>query len=136
MTRIALPVIIIAAAMLSSCAPGPDAAQKPAPPAAGEIVAEGTVVALSATHGNAYTDIKPVQYEALGLRAGDWIQVAFADTAVTMIVGKDYTDVPTGTPLAVLHREGLTFAIRDGNFSATYGVGAGDGFVIRASVRP
>jgi S-adenosylmethionine hydrolase len=93
-------------------------------------ITQGSVTGLSAGHGNAYTSIAPDQYEALGLVAGRRIRVVFKDTELTMEVGQDYTDVPSGAPVAVLHREGLTFAIRDGNFSQTHDVGVGDTFRI------
>lgn len=134
--RIALPALMALAALtLSSCAPHRQSTQEPAPPAGGALIAEGTVTALSTTHGNAYTSIKPDQYEPLNLQAGDLLHVTFADAAITMVVAQDYTDVPVGTPMAVLHREGLTFAIRDGNFSTTYGVGLGSCFIIRTAGR-
>jgi S-adenosylmethionine hydrolase len=67
-------------------------------------------------------------------RSGWWrgarIDVAFDDRELTLVIGRDYADVPSGTPLAVLHREGLTFAVRDGNFSRTYGIAVGDTITI------
>ncbi len=84
-------------------------------------------------YGNVYTSIAPDRYEPLGLQPGRWVRVQFADQALTMVVAQTYTDVPAGTPLAVLHREGLTFAIRDGNFSQTHGINAGDPFTLLAA---
>ena len=142
MIRLPLPAIAIAAVFLVSCAakqPPPAAVQ---PPPAGSQpsalarqstavkIADGAVTQISSGHGNAYTSIGPDQYVVLGLEPGSLIHVAFADTAVTLVVGRDYAEVPTGTPLAVLHREGLTFAVRDGNFSTAFGVGVGALFCI------
>lgn len=58
--------------------------------------------------------------------------MAFGDTVLTMAVGRTYTDVPSGELVAVLHREGLTFAVCDGNFSDTYGIDVGASFIISA----
>ncbi|MEX0886744.1 MAG: SAM hydroxide adenosyltransferase [Phycisphaeraceae bacterium] len=131
MTRIALPALLIAAAVLAACAADPSPSARQPSPAL--MIAEGTVTQINPTHGNLYTSIAPDRYESLGLEPGDRIHVAFDDTALTMEVGRDYTDVPTGTPLAVLHREGLTFAIRDGDFSDTYNIALGAPFTISAA---
>lgn len=95
-------------------------------------LASGTVVELHPTHGNAYTSIRPDQYETLGLVAGRSIDVQVGQKALKMPVAMTYTDVPPGATVAVLHREGLTLAIRDGNFSETYGVKVGDSLAIYA----
>jgi S-adenosylmethionine hydrolase len=124
-------VFALAAAMLVSCAQRPQAAPQQSPSAVVQPrVIEGTVTRLSSSHGNVYTSIRPDQYESLGLVAGRRIHIAFGDTELALVIGRDYTDVSSGTPLAVLHREGLTFAIRDGNFSRTYGIAVGQTFRI------
>lgn len=137
MTRFAVTALATTlAALLASCTQQPQpgqqqqqqSTQQPSTAAAQSRVVEGTVTQLSSTHGNAYTSIRPAEYESHGLVAGRRIRVDFGDTELTLPIGRDYTDVPTGTPLAVLHREGLTFAIRDGNFSRTYGIDVGDTF--------
>lgn len=127
---ISTAVLITAVALLVSCAAHPSPST--AVDSTGPRIAEGTIVQISSGHGNAYTSIGPDQYEPLGLEPGRRIHVAFGDTAMTLVLGRTYTDVPSGTPLAVLHREGLTFAICDGNFSATYGIAIGTPFVIAA----
>lgn len=127
MMRIAIPLIAIVA-LLASCASEPSRSTTQA--AAGRKIADGEVTRVNRAHGNLYTNIAPDQYEALGLNPGETIHVVFDDTAVTTPLGRDYSDVPVGSPVAVLHREGLTFAIRDGDFSTTYGIGAGARFTI------
>ncbi len=123
--------IAIAAAMLVSCAQPLQSAREPSSSAAVQPPSiEGTVTQIGSSHGNAYTNIRPDRYESLGLVAGRRIRVAFSDTQLTLVIGRDYTDVPSGVPLAVLHREGLTFAVRDGDFSSTYGIAAGAPFTI------
>ncbi len=129
MTRTALPVLLVAAALLVACA-----ANEEQP--AGTMIAKGTVTGLSDTHGNVYTSIRPDQYDTLGLKPGNHVHVAFADAALTLVIGLDYTDVPAGQPLAVLHREGLTFAIRNGNFSATHGIAVGTTFTLSTAPKP
>jgi S-adenosylmethionine hydrolase len=126
MTRIITAITMTIAILLASCAQQ----SRTIPRQQSPRTIAGTVTGLSDGHGNAYTSIRPDEYESLGLVVGNHIRVAFNDTELTMVIGRDYTDVPTGTPLAVLHREGLTFAIRDGNFSQTYGIAVGDTFRI------
>jgi hypothetical protein len=63
--------VVIAAAMLVSCAPQPQTAKQGSPSAAMQpLVVGGTVTQLSSGHGNVYTSIRPDQYESLGLVAG------------------------------------------------------------------
>ncbi len=72
----------------------------------------------------------PDQYELLGLVAGDHIRVIFTDLELTLVIGREYSDVPSSTPLAVLRRAGLSFAVCDENSSRTYGIAVGDRFRI------
>lgn len=90
----------------------------------------GTIKGISDTHGNAYTSIAPDQYAPLGLTAGAQVRIHIGGRDLTLPVVRDYADVPVGTAMAVLHREGLTLAIRDGNFSRTYGVSEGTRFTL------
>ena len=124
--------MLILTALLAGCTaePGQVARHQPGDDTA---LAQGTVVQIGRDHGNLYTSIRPDRYPALSVAAGDTVTVAFDHTEVTMRVGRDYTDVPPGEPVAVLHREGLTFAIRDGDFSDAHGVAAGDRFTLRAA---
>ena len=94
-------------------------------PAEAEVLAEGTVTGLHPTFGNCYTDIRPADYDRLGLEAGDTIVVAFGDEQIEMILADRYDDVDAGEPVAVLHRQSLTLAIRNGNFSKTHGLEPG-----------
>ena len=121
--------LVLLTTLLAACAAEPGQTARPQP-SDDNVLAQGTVVQIGSEHGNLYTTIRPDQYPALGLAAGDEVTVAFHHTDVTMRVGGDYTDVPAGQPVAVLHREGLTFAIRDGDFSDTHGVVAGDRFTL------
>lgn len=125
MVRINVIAAIAAMALLASCA---TLRMKSTAPSPGRRIASGAVTHLSSAHGNAYTSIHPDQYEALGLEPGKTIRVAFDHAALTLVIGRTYTDAPSGEPLAVLHREGFTFAIRDGNFSATHGIKVGAQF--------
>jgi S-adenosylmethionine hydrolase len=131
MTRIAVTVVVATlVAPLASCTQQSRSPEQQPPSAAVQArPIEGTVTQLSSNHGNVYTSIRPADYESLGLAAGKRVRVTFGDAdAMTLVIGRDYADVPSGSPLAVLHREGLTFAIRDGNFSRTYGIDVGDTF--------
>jgi len=125
MIRLACPALLLAACLLSACKSQPTAASSP-----GTELATGTVKFISEDHGNAYTSIEPARYETLGLRPGMQLHVTFTDVAMTMTVAENYTDVPTGDPVAVLHREGLTLAINHGNFAETHNIEMGDAFTI------
>ncbi len=114
-------IFLVVAAALAGCVGSP-----PAGP--GALIAEGTVAAVGGEYGNLYTSIAPQRYEELGLEPGMRVRAAFGGTSVTMVVGENYHDVPSGEPVAVLHREGLTFAIRDGHFNEAYDIAAGAPF--------
>jgi S-adenosylmethionine hydrolase len=92
---------------------------------------DAVVTGISDNHGNVYLDVAPDRYAPLGLEPGRDITATWAGGSLTMPVGQDYTSVPPGEPVAVLHREGLTLAIRDGNFSQTRGLSVGDALAIR-----
>ncbi len=125
--RLAAVFSILAAGLFASCAASPPGTKTQG------VLAEGTITQISSGHGNAYTSLGPEQYDKLGLKPGGTLRVAFDHATMELPLGEDYTSVPTGMPLAVLHREGLTFAIRDGNFSQTHGVKIGDRFSLMAS---
>ncbi len=92
------------------------------------VLANGKATGISEHHGNVYTDIKADRYEELGLEPGDKIKLVWEENEVALTVGERYNSVPTGEAVAVLHREGLTFAIRDGNFTETHGLTKGTAF--------
>ena len=129
---------LAATALLASCAAPTDApaeraataATRPAPAAA---VTAGVVTGISDNHGNVYTSVSPDSYESLGLTPGRTVRLAWGDSSLEMPVGETYTAVPTGRPVAVLHREGLTFAVRDGDFAATHGLTPGTAFELLAA---
>lgn len=123
-----VPAMVTAAVLLVGCAAEPRQSGPHHSP--GHQIAEGTVTGIGSEFGNVYTSIAPDQYEALGLEPGMQIHVAFDHAALTLPVGRAYADVPVGAPLAVLHREGLTFAIRDADFNTTYDIAPGARFTI------
>jgi S-adenosylmethionine hydrolase len=94
----------------------------------------GTVKGTSDTHGNAYLSIAADQYATLGLTPGAQVRIIIGQHTLTLPVVQDYGDVPAGDAMAVLHREGLTLAVRDGNFSHTHAVTKGMPFTLQ--VRP
>lgn len=94
-------------------------------------IATGTVTAIDPRHGNVYTTIKPADYERLGLQPGQVVRLNLADKPpIELTIVRTYTDVEVGQPAAVLHREGLTFAIRDGRFADAHGVAKDTPFVL------
>lgn len=129
--------LCLAAVGMTSCGTRPSSSPSPAgeSPAATTRSGErptvrGTIKGISDTHGNAYTSIAPDQYAPLGLATAPRVRVAIGGHDLTLPVVKGYEDAPVGTAMAVLHREGLTLAIRDGNFSQTYGISAGMPFTL------
>ncbi|MEM6315824.1 MAG: SAM hydroxide adenosyltransferase [Planctomycetota bacterium] len=91
----------------------------------------GKVTGISSEYGNAYTSIGPDRYDELNLSAGETVLIAFADEPLRLTLGTDYADVDPGELVAVLHAEGLTLAIRDGNFTQTHGIAVGDTFTLQ-----
>ena len=71
-----------------------------------------------------------------GLKAGAPILLSLPDTSFSMLLGEWYTAVPSSEPVAVLHPEGLTLAIRDGDFAARFSVAPGDSFRIAIETAP
>lgn len=128
---ISVGAVVVALCMVVSCSNGPLRAARASSPTGTQAgVVQGKIVFVSDGHGNVFTDIRPERYQALGLVAGRRVRVQFGQTELTLVVGVNYIDVPSGSPLAVLHREGLALAICDGNFSATYGVRVGTPFTL------
>ena len=98
-------------------------------------LAAGTVTGIGG-HGNAYTSIASSQYEPLGISPGAAVRIVLADTAMAARLGLRYTDVAPGAVVAVLHPEGLTLAVRDGDFAAAFHVAVGDSFRVYALPGP
>ena len=118
-------------ALLSGCAHEHVATRK----GAAYPVVSGVITGIGG-HGNAYTSIRSSSYDSLGLRAGGQILLAFPDTSFSLLLGEGYTAVPSGEPVAVLHPEGLTLAVRDGELATRFSVAAGDSFRIFATAAP
>ena len=93
-----------------------------------EAAAVAGVIRQIGNHGNAYTDVPSSAYAEIGLRAGAWVRLSLPDTTFAARLGADYAAVPSGEPVVVLHREGLTFAVRDAEFATRFAVAAGDSF--------
>lgn len=110
-------------ALLSGCVHK----QVATPKTPAQLTVSGVITQIGG-HGNAYTSIRSSSYDSLGLKAGGQILLAFPDTSFTLPLGEGYTAVPSGEPVAVLHPEGLTLAVRDGEFARRFSVAAGDSF--------
>lgn len=133
MSRIAIIVISAAALFSISCGPTRSTPQGSlsAPIGTEQQATTGTVEGISDTHGNVYLSISADQYQALGLVTGAQIRIVVGQHTLTLPVVENYGDVPSGDAMAVLHREGLTLAIRDGNFSTAHAVTKGMPFTLR-----
>lgn len=125
------PIAALALALLSSCAHQQIAIPKtPAHP-----LTSGVITGIGG-HGNAYTSIPSSSYDSLGLMAGVPILLALPDTSFSLLLGEGYTAVPSSEPVAVLHPEGLTLAIRDGEFATRFSIATGDSFRISIETAP
>lgn len=127
----AIAAAALAIALWTGCAQRQTAARR-SPPLP---VFSGVVTAIGG-HGNAYTSIRSSNYDSLGLRAGQTIRLAFRDTSLSLLLGAGYTAVPRGEPVAVLHAESLTLAIRDGEFATRFAIAAGDSFRVFTASAP
>ena len=119
------PLLAVVAALSLSVAAvslADGAAPTTRPTTAPAALATGKITGISKDFGNAYTSIKADRYEALGLVEGRTILVTMGETSVEMPLAKKFFDVDPRQPVAVLHEEGLTLAICDGNFSEVYDV--------------
>ena len=130
MHRTLLAALILALPLAGQAVFAQEEAATTRPATRGAEAVEGAVTGVSDNFGNIYTDIKSDRYEELGLKAGGKIAVTFGDKSVTLTLGERYDDVKDGEPVAVLHREGLTFAIRNGSFAETHGLKRGDTFTV------
>ncbi len=115
--------LIVAALLWNGCGEEPS----PSDLRVTEPIVQGVITQIGG-HGNAYTSVLSSEYDELGFRAGTPVQLVLADTAFTLLLGEDYTSVPSGEPVAVLHREGLTLAVRDEEFVTRFAVAVGDTF--------
>ncbi len=97
---------------------------------AADVILTGTVTEIGG-HGNAYTNLENAAFGRAAIGVGEKIRVVFNGTPVVLTVGMNYSDVPDGENVAVLHREGtVVFAIFNGDFHASYGVTPGAEFTI------
>ena len=130
---IALPMLVAGGAVTQTMPVAgqtmPSTRPTTAPAAA---VATGTVTGISGDFGNLYTSIKADRYQELGLVVDRKLRLVSGETSVKLTVGETYFSVPEGEPVAVLHDDGLTFAIRDGNFAETHDIAQGDDFELLA----
>lgn len=125
------PIAVLALALLSSCAHQQVATGKTtAPP-----LTSGVITGIGG-HGNAYTSIRSSSYDSLGLMAGTTILLSLPDTSFSLLLGEGYTAVPSGESVAVLHAEGLTLAVRNGEFATRFSVAIGDSFRISIETAP
>ena len=128
-SAIAVPFALCLAVQAEPAEPAAQDAPSTRPTTAPAALVEGKVTQVDDRWGNAYTSIKADQYDALGLVAGEKVILAWGESSTLEIsLGEDYFSVAKGEPVAVLHENGLTFAIRDGNFSEVHEIAVGEAF--------
>lgn len=89
-------------------------------------VVSGTVRYIEDPYGNVVTNIPAALLDSAGLHAGDSIEVRIGTRTLRLPWRATFSDVPNGTPLAVMHSRGLmSFSINQGDFASTYGVKRG-----------
>ncbi len=84
------------------------------------------VTGVGEEFGNVYLDVAADEYDEMGYVAGGQLTVTKDGDTVTMPLADSYDAVSSGEPVAVLHENGLTLAVRDGNFAETHDLKAGD----------
>ena len=86
---------------------------------------EGVVTGIS-KYGNAATDISKEAVENAGYAPGDLVTLTVKDYSVTAPLGTDYSNVDSGSVVAVVSDEGIEIAVNYGSFAAESGAAVGD----------
>ena len=105
---IALAVAMLACSMLA---------------AAGYATLEGTITGIS-KYGNAATDITSATAE--GYEPGDMVTITIGDYSAPAPLGTDYSNVDSGSLVAVVEDTGIEIAINYGSFATVSGAQIGD----------
>jgi hypothetical protein len=99
----------------------------------------GNIPILDRQFGNVWTNIERATFEKLDLQFGDGalVRIRQGDTLVferNILYFETFGAVELGDPLVYLNSlNSVSLAINQGNFSATYGIGAGDEWSIEIS---
>lgn len=91
----------------------------------------GEVIALDGPYGNLVTNIDTDAFQKLGYQRGQKIKVTIAGHEIEMPFVKTFSDVPLKQPLLFIDSRGrVSFAVNQGSFAATYGIGPPQPIVI------
>ncbi len=104
----------------------------------------GTIDVLDVRFGSLWTNIARMQFERLGVRHGDRVQVTIADSTRTvyqnvLTYARSFADVFVGEPLVYVNSlDCMAVAINQGSFAKAYGIGTGANWqlTIRKAVEP
>jgi S-adenosylmethionine hydrolase len=84
----------------------------------------GEVIALDGPYGNLVTNLDAENFMKLGYQRAEKIKVTIAGHEIEMPFVKTFSDVPLKQPLLFIDSRGrVSFAVNQGSFAATYGVG-------------
>ena len=90
---------------------------------------EGTITGIS-KYGNAATDISAEAAEAAGYAPGDMVTLTVGTYSCPAPLGTDYSNVDSGSTVAVISDEGIEIAINYGSFQTVSGAAVGDTITI------
>ena len=97
--------------------------------ASGYATLEGVITGIS-KYGNAATDITKETTEKEGYMPGDMVTLTVGSYTVSAPLGTDYSNVDSGSVIAVVSDEGIEVAINYGSFATESGASVGDTITI------
>jgi S-adenosyl-L-methionine hydrolase (adenosine-forming) len=91
----------------------------------------GKIIATDGPFGNLVTNVDADEFSKLGYQLGQEVPVQIGDQKLSIPFVKTFSDVPLQKPLLYIDSRGrFGFAVRQGNFSKTYGIAPGADFII------
>ncbi len=97
----------------------------------------GNIPILDVQYGNIWTNIDRKTFKQLGLNFGDQVEVTISQgnrlvTKLTLPYESTFGEVPLGSPLLYLNSlNNVAFALNQGNFAATHGIGSGPAWGVK-----
>ncbi|MGQ0712884.1 MAG: SAM hydrolase/SAM-dependent halogenase family protein [Gemmatimonadaceae bacterium] len=93
---------------------------------------EGMVRYVEDPYGNVVTNIPAALLDSLGAHVGDSLEVRIGTRTLRLPWRNTFSDVPRGSPLALLHSRGvLSFSTNQGDFASEYAVKRKDPVVVQ-----
>lgn len=81
------------------------------------------IIGTDGPFGNLVTNVSRQEFEALGYKRGDTLNLTFGANELELPFVKTFGDVPVGSPLAFIDSRGrLSFSLNQSNFARTYNI--------------